>query len=247
MTRTWSWTLGLGLFFALVAAPPSGSAATVVLEGAAEVEDSTLYSNDTDGNAGGHTGFFAGRSGLGANLRGVIRFDTSAIDPSFEVTEATLELTVEMATGFADTHSLHRLTADWVEGSALGTGTGGGAGGTVETGSVTWDSREHSSVPWTSPGADFDPTPSASATALSVGQTTVWSDNTAGDGMLADVQGWVSDPSSNFGWLIKGGETTASTARRYTSSQGANNLPRLTLTVIDPNATSSVINAHLYR
>lgn len=247
MNRIHRWANRLGLLFALGTAAAPGPTATVIIEGTAAVEDATLYSNDTDGNSGGHTGFFAGRTGVGSNLRGVIRFDTSGIDPSFMVTEATLELTVEMATGTADTHSLHRVTASWVEGTGAGVGTGGGAGGTVVNGAVTWASREHPSVAWGTPGGDFEPVASASAAGLDVGETAVWSDSTTGDGMVADVQGWVSDPSSNFGWLIKGEETTNATARRYTSSEGTGSPPRLILTVIDPSAPSAVGSAHLYR
>ena len=37
--------------------------------------------------------------------------------------------------------------------------------------------------------------------------------------MLADVQKWQDDSSSNFGWLLLGGETKSRTTKRFDSSE----------------------------
>ena len=37
--------------------------------------------------------------------------------------------------------------------------------------------------------------------------------------MLADVQKWLDDPSSNFGWLLLGDETKSRTTKRFDSSE----------------------------
>lgn len=33
--------------------------------------------------------------------------------------------------------------------------------------------------------------------------------------MVSDVQSWLNDPTGNFGWLLIGDETDASTAKRF--------------------------------
>ena len=44
----------------------------------------------------------------------------------------------------------------------------------------------------------------------------------------ADVQAWLENPSTNFGWLIKDEiESSATTARRFGSREDAVNSPRL--------------------
>ena len=37
--------------------------------------------------------------------------------------------------------------------------------------------------------------------------------------MVADVQGWVNSPSSNFGWLLKGDESVSGTFRAFWSKE----------------------------
>jgi hypothetical protein len=52
------------------------------------------------------------------------------------------------------------------------------------------------------------------------GQLFSWS--SASDAqMLADVQFWLEDPASNFGWLIKGDESAAMTVKRLNSGESA--------------------------
>jgi hypothetical protein len=51
------------------------------------------------------------------------------------------------------------------------------------------------------------------------------------------VQGWVSDPGSNFGWVIRGNEVTSGKAQRFNTRENINNPPRLTVTYQVPAAT----------
>ena len=37
--------------------------------------------------------------------------------------------------------------------------------------------------------------------------------------MVADVQSWLDNPANNFGWLVKGDESTSTTAKRFDSRQ----------------------------
>jgi hypothetical protein len=233
----------LALVFTLAIASAATAATTVVISGTADVVDSSLYGDDTDGNNGGGDWLHVGLTGSGAVRRAVIRFDTSAINSAAIVSEVTLSLRADADGGTADNHALHSLTSSWVEGTGIGTGTGGGQGGQVVAGSVTWDSREHGTTLWTSGGGDFSPTPSAIIAAPNTCVTGVWTDNTAGDGMVADVQDWIANPGNNLGWLVLGDESATFTARRYISSeQGGVNAPELSITLSTLPAELSVFS-----
>jgi hypothetical protein len=39
--------------------------------------------------------------------------------------------------------------------------------------------------------------------------------------MVADVQGWLKGPSSNFGWIILGDEGSSRTAKRFGSRESS--------------------------
>jgi hypothetical protein len=55
--------------------------------------------------------------------------------------------------------------------------------------------------------------------------------------MVADVQSWVADPASNFGWMIAGDETFQQSAQRFHTSEHPSNKPQLTVTYTVPSAT----------
>ena len=67
--------------------------------------------------------------------------------------------------------------------------------------------------------------------------TYTWS----GSGLIADVQAWVSNPASNFGWVIRGNETTDGKAQRFNTGENTSNPPQLTVTYqvssADPDST----------
>jgi len=50
-------------------------------------------------------------------------------------------------------------------------------------------------------------------------------------GLVADVQGWVNDPSKNFGWLVRGDEVDSQTAKRVFGRGAFSPTDRPTLTV----------------
>jgi len=69
---------------------------------------------------------------------------------------------------------------------------------------------------WTTQGGDFSPTVSASQSVGGIGQYT-WSSAQ----MIADVQSWVNNPASNFGWLVLGNETGIATTKRFDTRESA--------------------------
>jgi hypothetical protein len=134
------------------------------------------------------------------------------------------------ATGsFANpTIGLHRLTADWGEGTAGSsspTVSGGGSGFAASAGDATWNERFGGSTAWTSPGATGDFNPVASAT-LVVGNTLdgleyIWGSTSA---MVDDVQYWLDNPAANFGWvLVNANDGSSSSVRAFYSRSATQN------------------------
>ena len=202
----------------------SGIAQTQVVLGASK--DNTLYET-TDGSLsnGAGPGFFVGENNLGAIRRGVIAFDIVGNIPSgATITSAALGLTVSRSSSGPKVVQLRKLLSNWGEGTSVGGGAGGGAGGPSTTGDATWIHTFFNTSFWSTPGGDFSGTTSASQTVGDFGDFT-WGSTPQ---MVSDVQGWLNNPSSNFGWLVLGIESTPHTAKRFDSREGASP-PQLTV------------------
>jgi hypothetical protein len=50
-------------------------------------------------------------------------------------------------------------------------------------------------------------------------------------GMVADVQDWLDNPSTNFGWALVGNESTFPTTKRFSTKEDANVANRPSLTI----------------
>jgi hypothetical protein len=65
---------------------------------------------------------------------------------------------------------------------------------------------------------------------------------------VADVQGWVNQPATNFGWLVQGNEITLQSVKRFDSREaGAATRPQLTVVYTPSNPadlnTDGAVNA----
>lgn len=194
-------------------------------------KDNTLFESATGAvSAGAEDGMFLARNGLGGGgitHRPVLAFSLAGIPAGAQVTGVTLTLHQSMvAPGTpANTAGVYRLTADWGEGASTGFG---GAGNPAAPGDATWIHRFFSSQNWTTPGGDYVPIASATQTLGGLGNYS-WS----GPGLVADVQGWVNNPASNFGWImIAGNEASATSARKLDSKENFTAANQPTLTVI---------------
>lgn len=202
------------------------------------VDDTSLYQDHPD-NAGGavdglfvgttfgRTGQVGGDESLPAGRRALLRFDLSDLPEGFVVTAATVELDVIIsAPGGPPTMetTLHRVTANWGEGTASGL-RNGGFGSPASAGDATWNNAFHDQVAWTNPGGDFDPTISATSTVMTSGSTAQWSSAE----LAADVQFWIDNPMANFGWIFIGqGEgVDEGRVRKFGSSEESGREPRL--------------------
>jgi len=184
------------------------------------VKDNTLYEYDpADGDLSNALGFhfFAGETAMGELRRGVLAFDIAGNIPAGStILGVTLSLNMSR-TGVdtARTVELHKLLADWGEGTSQATGDEG-MGAPATPNDATWRHRFFDTIFWTTEGGDFSGTVSASQSVGPVGVYT-WSSSQ----MRADVQSWLDDPPSNFGWLVLGDESQILTAKRLDTRESA--------------------------
>ena len=202
----------------------------------APTKDNTLYES-ADGSLGNGAGqnFFAGRTFQvsGSVRRGLIAFDVAGSIPAGSTIQATT-FTLHMSRTRPGSHpvALHRLLADWGEGTsdAFGGGgigqTGEGGGTPATAGDATWKHTFSNTFTWGALGGDFSVTTSASTSVGGTG-TYTWTSVQ----MAADVQGWLDNPSTNFGWLLQGNESQGGTAKRFDSRENPTAANRPTLVV----------------
>ncbi|MEL7341452.1 MAG: DNRLRE domain-containing protein, partial [Bacteroidota bacterium] len=170
-------------------------------------QDNTLYQS-TNGTLSNGTGqfLFSGRTKQASNSlrRTVLQFDIAGNVPAgATITGATLTLTMNKGTGVSHAHSLFALSQAWGEGSTNASGNEG-SGGASTANSATWIHTFFSGSNWTTAGGDFAATASA---ITNVGGSNSY--NWSSPAVTADVQGWYANPSTNFGWILTGNETTA--------------------------------------
>ncbi|MBA4147498.1 MAG: DNRLRE domain-containing protein [Verrucomicrobia bacterium] len=200
------------------------------------VADSTLIELMPDNNMGGHVFFNVGSTFHGVRNRGMLRFDVAAGIPvgskikSVQLVVEVVGIPVEPPSGA--NFRLHRVLRPWGEGDKISVG-GPGRGDTATIGEVTWNHRHALTVDeWGAPGGlagmDFSP-------AMSGERFMEPSDNLAyefgsSSQMVADVQMWLDEPASNYGWLLKAeDEETRTTARRFASREDLEYGPQLLL------------------
>jgi hypothetical protein len=192
-------------------------------------KDNTLYEYDpTEGDHSNGAGFhfFAGENAMGELRRGVLAFDIAGTIPAGStITAVSLTMNMSMTPAGALTIELHKVLADWGEGTSHAP-MGEGDGAPATPNDATWRHRFFDNVFWTTQGGDFLATVSASQSVGGVGQY-MW--NSAQ--MVSDVQSWLDNPASNFGWLVLGDETAIATAKRFDTRESASP-PMLTIQYI---------------
>jgi hypothetical protein len=198
------------------------------------MKDNTLYEDSTgmlSNGAGQH--MFAGTTASGLIRRAVIAFDIAGNIPAGSAIQSVaLTLNMSMTNGSASDVDLCPATQDWGEGTSVAFGEEGG-GGPATPGDATWVHTFFDTQFWNAQGGDFVSTPSATTTVDQVGAYT-WSS----DAMVADVQGWLDQPSTNFGWVViaTNFEYLPRTAKRFDTKENADPTvqPVLTVTFLPP-------------
>lgn len=210
----------LALIVATTLGSTAASSANAAIINLMPSKDNTLYEFDPkegDNSNGAGFYFFAGETVMSELRRGVLAFDVAgSIPPGSIITSVTL--TMNMSRTHGDTArivELHKLLADWGEGTSHAQGEEGD-GAPAMPNDATWRHRFFDTIFWSMQGGDFSAIVSASQSVGPVGQYT-WSSAQ----MVADVQSWVNDPASNFGWLVLGDESAAGTTKRFDTRESA--------------------------
>lgn len=214
--------IAIALFLGAV----NGSAQTTILIPASA--DNTIYQSPSGSSNAIGENLFSGTNGGGSTRRCLIKFDIAAAIPAGAlITQATLTLNCNTSRSIADDISLHKLLSNWGEGTSNAGAAGDGSGIAATTNDATWLANFFNISLWTLPGGDFTATPSATQSINAVG---FYSWNNAG--MLPDIQAWLNNPATNFGWIMRCNESTASTARKFASRENSvpANRPVLSIT-----------------
>lgn len=187
-------------------------------------KDASIVKGNPNNNNGGGPCFFAGTDGNSSPHRALLSFSLNGIPAGATITSVQLTLTLAQVAGSGGggggqiahtaTIGLYDLTSNWGEGTvesdAFGIG-GTGQGGPANPGDATWNAAFYQQTSWATSGGDHASTASASL---------FMDNNTAGTvytypstpQLVADVQGWLNNPASNFGWeLINADETSQRT------------------------------------
>jgi spore coat protein A len=181
-------------------------------------KDNTLYeyvAADGDRSNGVGDYFFAGKTAVGYIRRSVLAFDIAGNIPAGS-TITGVSLSMHMSRTPFDTArivELHKLLADWGEGTSNASGEEGN-GAPATTNDATWRHRFYDAIFWTTQGGDFSNTVSASQSVGAIGDYT-WSSAQ----MVADVQSWLDNSAKNFGWLVLGDESDIATAKRFNTRE----------------------------
>jgi len=203
------------------------------------VADTSLLESNPDNNLGALSSIPAGTTAQGRS-RALFKFDLSGIPSGAGIT--AVELTVSAVSENLSQHpgsifAFHRLLRDWGE----GTGSVNNNGDPATTNTANWNNRFHPVTPWSTPGgaAGVDYVASFSATNFIDALTNYTFGSTTG--LVADVQLWMNNPGTNFGWIfLSQSEATTFTVRRFASREDAARFPVLIVHYIPAPVISPV-------
>lgn len=169
-------------------------------------KDNTIYEEGNLSNGAG-SWIFAGATDPGKNngalRRSLVAWNLNTVPPGSIVASASVTLDLDRTIAGSHPFSLHRLTADWGEGTADPSAQEGD-GASASATDATW-LKPFFGQPstWAEPGGDFEPAPSATTavnSATSVAQGIyAWTSPR----LARDVNAWLARPATNFGWLLK--------------------------------------------
>ena len=193
--------------------------------------DTSLLEIEPSHNNGSQTFTISGHIQNPFLTRALYRFDLTRLPTNTLIQSVVLELKVtgQPGAGLANSSfGVHRMLRPWGEGNKVAI-LSPGQGEPATAGEATWSHSFYPTNAWTLPGGapDVD---------FVSGQSSYQNITFAGESyrfestpeLVADVQGWVNDPRSNFGWiLISDDEATPFTARHFGSREDPDALPAL--------------------
>ena len=166
--------------------------------------DNTIYSVPAGDQSNGSGQYIVagGASETAAAHRGLVLFgvDGAGIPDGSTILDAVLRMNLSQSVGGAASVSVHRLLKSWGESGSDASGNEF-EGAAALAFDATWLYSMFDGTVWSNPGGDFAGA-SASESLNALG-TYEWT----GGGLVGDVQLWLDNPGTDFGWLVKGAET----------------------------------------
>ncbi|MFO1076475.1 MAG: DNRLRE domain-containing protein [Planctomycetota bacterium] len=202
------------------------------------VADNTLYESITGSlSNGAGPGLYVGVTGQPGVRRALVRFDLSSLPTTAIVLSAEVRITTVQSAYAGPVQVFgHRVLQAWGEGTSVAPG-GGGGGTQATTGDATWLHTFYPTSFWNNAGGDFAQNPSFTILTQPFGNATSMLTNP----LVADVQSWVQNPATNFGWLLKTSEATAYVTRKIDSRQVVGGTPpTLVVRYATPGQTASI-------
>ena len=198
------------------------------------VKDNTIFSESGEKSSAISRRIYAGKTSGKENTdirRGLLAFDLADRIPEGSVIES---VTVTLTASQVRTDdplvsvSVHRMMSEWGEGNSQPLSEGG-RGVSATTNDATWTHRFFGTdQTWDTPGGDFVPEPSATVeVGVPFSQYAFSSEE-----LVADVQAWVDDPSTNFGWMVLANEETGGRAKAFESREGSFQQQRPKLNIV---------------
>jgi hypothetical protein len=186
-------------------------------------QDNTLYES-ASGSLSNGAGpfFFSGVTNQGQLRRGLLHFNLQGLAmPLGSVIDSVhVKLWCDKNSSVVDL-SLHRADQLWGEGSSA-TSTQHGKGTAATNGDATWTDAIFGATvpaPWNTPGGDFSTSASATSSVAANNASYTWSSAQ----LTSDVLDMMSNPNTNFGWLLKADdESVVGTAKRFNTKENNN-------------------------
>ncbi len=208
--------------------------------------DNTLIQSSAGTLSNAEGNIYVGRTNQAAGVsirRGLIEFDIADNLPAeATITGGTLTMT-DATTGSngVQTLSLYDVSRAWGQGTSY---SSGGTGAAASNRDATWlytvynAGNPSASPAWTNPGGDFSSTLSGSTTDATNGQSVVWS-SASNPQMTTDMQNWLDDPGTNFGWPLQGNESAGQTGKVLGAGPFySGNGPTLTISYVVPEPST---------
>jgi parallel beta-helix repeat protein len=196
-------------------------------------KDNGIYSQSGALSTGIGGEIIMGRTNNGALRRALMQFDVSSIPTNAIITNVKVKLQMVRTSSGASDVAMHKMTANWGEGTSnSGTGSGSGQGASATTGDATWSHAFFGSTTWTTPGGDYNSTATATLSVNANGSYIY-----TGASVVADVQSWVTNGATNFGWIFIGNETSNKTTKHWATKEAtvAAERPVLEVTYTTPS------------
>jgi len=160
--------------------------------------DTSLRDNSPDATFGESNPLIVGNSKepFTVHNRGLLKFDLTSIPTNATITGVTLTVMIFRSNTDVSNYDLNRVLVDWNEYEA------------------TWNNRS-ASTPWLAGGGQ------SGSEYVSIASVTAPVDDTifSSAGMISDVQLWVRNSATNFGWIILPTGDLAATGKQLGSRE----------------------------